>query len=235
VGVLLGLPNSALAEPPDAPPETCATLKYITPGTQVGTQQNDHKGVKSLVWFGAYTQDCVRVSSLLVAPEGINSQVEFGWFLGWHGYGNPPNACGPKGYQDKPTLFMLSWTLLGGFYCQWGYAQNPSQWRLLTLQDANQDQGWSAFLGDEYTNVFGVHIDFTHGTLYAGGERHSSNDSAWAHFLDLKRLRITDCNQQSCYVTWNNTQCYSAGSNDPDYKFSKTSNTEFTVERGSGC
>src|SRR5687767_10194949 len=80
------------------PGPDCENASYNVEVTQ-GTQAGNHQGIKADVWFGDYSNDCNRITSLAVISSSGNGFVEWGWVLGY-------SSCNGV-YYNNPRTF--SW------------------------------------------------------------------------------------------------------------------------------
>ena|SRR5712691_7371901 len=190
--------------------------------------EGTHVGIKGSVWFGHSSSDCFRDSILVAAPDtSFASQVVWGWFLGY----KFDSSCAfiSTGYATSPTLYVLWDTPLTSPQCSIKSAQNPDQFRNLTLQDVNQDTFWSAFLGDPPNFIASMDVDFKRAYVITQGSRANPSDSAWSHFVSLQTRLAGSLD----YFDFYDLRCLS--DSDSGYYFSKVSETEHFVLSGTGA
>lgn len=215
--VTIGILGASVLRASASPPESCISPKKNVEATQ-HTQGGNHQGVKADTWFASANNDCDRVTSLAVFNG--SGLVEWGWTLGWM-----PGACGDV-YVTSPTTFY-TWQPIGGsFHCARVAGNGQGTFFTLMLKDENSDTTWS--VSKDGTQVGTLNVNFDRGTLLTNAERHSTGDSAFAHFKNLK-FQVAG---SSTFNDFSALQLYC--DTDDAYEFSKTSNTEHKVQAGSG-
>jgi hypothetical protein len=217
VMTLILLPLLANAHPAIA--ANCLTAPYgrVESGARDNSTWITANGVRASVWFNApVNYDCSRVSSLTVAKASTGAFAEWGWSLGYSCMGV---------WHDRPSLFLAWFTPTIPYNCRSDGEQNGDQFRNLTVQDASGDGVWSAFLGLGSPNIDSTpNLGFIRGLPLDMGERHSSTESAWSHFQNLKYLPLSS----SSYADWDHLQNYC--DDDPSYDLDKVSATENYVD-----
>lgn len=147
--------------------------------------------------FANYDNDCDRVSAIFV--QNSNGYVEWGWTLGWLPGGEHGGICGSDStYWTSPKSFVAWRPINGSEHCRKEFGNAEGQYFSISILDANQDQTWAYY--KEGTQVDTVAVNFNKGTVATNGERHSSSDSAYAHFHTLSY-------QQPAFTSWGEWCC----------------------------
>jgi hypothetical protein len=194
------------------PGPNCENVNYNVEVTQ-GTQAGNHQGIKADVWFGAYNNDCNRITSIAVVTPGGNGYVEWGWVLGY-------SSCNGQYYTNPRTYTWWKPTNGASACAVWGSA-SQSTYYSLSLADANSDTVW--LVKRDGSTVGTINVNFDRGNQVTNGERDCTCDSAWAHFKSL----MWQVAGQSSWTNWTDpTFLYD---NDPDYHWFFMSNTEHEI------
>lgn len=196
------------------PPQNCANAAYNVEGTQ-NTQAGNHQGVRGDVNFYANNNDCGRVSSIAIFSGSGNGLAERGWYMGWY------TVCNST-YASTPRLFMFTKPNNGASVCSTHGSIGTTGFRNLLLADGNSDTVWDAKL--DGNPITAANLNFDRGTLVTNGERDCTCDSAAAHFKALK-FQVSG---SSTWYAWTAAVLYF--DNDPDFKWTKISETTHKVE-----
>jgi hypothetical protein len=227
LSLLGGLLVAAKAPPAYAtsPPTSCPAFKHNVEGSN-SAQDGNHIGIKTSLWYGHPSSDCIRVSSM--GEVNGDGSVEFGWFLGWDkSAGNlytGPGACQNNVYYGRyPELFLVWEPIGGGYHCQNIVAIGTDQYLSTWIHDTNMNTVWDAdtSVGGQ---VASANVNFSRGTAVTNGERHNNNDSAYS---DFKSLQFQLAGNGSTWYDFNSS--YKYADDDPDYHWVKDSDTHTEV------
>ena len=138
-------------------------------------------GNRESVWVNSSVHDvCLRVSSIFIQDTGSPAFAEVGIQES-----QQQALCGSGGNPGGPSVF-LAWETYSSptIHCTMSSAQNPSQYRNLTIQSITTPGVFSAFLGISPPQGIAAttQLGFTRGYALNNGERHNAGDSQYSQF-----------------------------------------------------
>ncbi|PKM44562.1 MAG: hypothetical protein CVV03_07665 [Firmicutes bacterium HGW-Firmicutes-8] len=151
--------------------------------------------------------DSMHVSSIYVR-SGNTHMCEAGWFAS----------------SDDIPKFFNAW-MINGIYSEriWENAPKDSNHRY-QVENTIGTNWWKIYI--DGVNKFTVNMNgWTHGDSVGTSERNLTTDTNYSHFWSMKYK-----NSSGTFNSWQTGSQYY--DNDPGYKYSKTSNTEFYVVQG---
>jgi hypothetical protein len=212
----------------DADPSfaTACTGTAYNSATRSNDGSLEHRGDKADnngIWVPATgtSVSCARISSLIIAHNGLADQVEVGWFDASGLYVNGQHPCSYAGSGGPRQLWFA--VVNGDPYCA---TQTPNaisaqnQFHVFNVHDDAANGDWKFVM--DGTLFKEESFPMTIGAVTTNGERHG-DDIANSEFKGLKWENSVG------WYAWSGTGVFGLGDNDPDFKNDILSDTHVKV------